>query len=173
MLTLELVSKKRKPIKRYAFMGIILGILTLIIVGFTSHWTGNMIASILMILVAVTFIVCLYIINYSVNFKNVIGKIFFSQDFIEIEFLQKKEIFYNDSVRNIRFKLAGYQGLNNSTLFEYIVWKPSLFSYHSGLNNFVYIYTDNDVRTFEFHIPDKRAWTSIKKLAHHYHDNPR
>jgi hypothetical protein len=172
-MTLELVSKKRKPIKRYAFIGIVLGIVTLVIVGFISHWIGQLIASILMILVAVTFIVCLYIINYSIKFKNVIGKISFSQDFIEIEFLQKKEIFYNDSVRNIRFKLAGYEGLNNSTLLEYIVWKPSLFSYHNGMNNFVYIYTANGVRTFEFHIPDKRAWIYIKKLAQHYHDRTR
>ena len=173
MLTLDLVSKKRRPIKRNAFIGIILGILTLAIVGFISHWIGYKVASILMILVAITLIVCLYIINYSIKFKNVIGKISFSQDFIEIEFLQKKETFYHDSFRDIRFKLAGYEGLNNSTLFEYIVWKPSLFSYHSGLNNFVYIYTDNGVRTFEFHIPDNRSWTYIKKMAQYYHDSSR
>ena len=173
MMTLELISKKRRPTKRYSFIVIIIGILILVFIGFFGHWIGNSLASILMILVACIFIVCLYIINYSVKFKNVIGKISFSQDFIEIEFLQKKEIFYNDNVRNIRFKLAGYEGLNNSTLFENIVWKPSLFSYHSGMNNFVYIYTANGVRTFEFQIPDKRAWTYIKKMAQHYHDSYR
>jgi hypothetical protein len=170
MLTLELVSKKRKPIKRNAFLGIIIGILLLTLIGLTSHWIANTIQIVLMVLVACIFVICLYIINYSVKFKNAIGRITFSEDNIEIEFLQKTEIIQMENIDNVRFKLAGYEGLNNSTILDLTIWSFSFFSYHSGMNNFVYIYTNTGLRTFEFYIPNKKDWLNINKIARLYHD---
>ena len=79
MLTLELVSKKRKPIKRYAFYGIITGILVLILIALSGHRIANNLKVVLMLVVACTFVICLYILNYSVKFKNTIGRISFSK----------------------------------------------------------------------------------------------
>jgi hypothetical protein len=168
MLTFELVSKKRKPIKRYAFYGIITGILLLILIGLTGHWIAETIKVIIMILVAFTFIICLYIINYSVKFKNAIGHIFFSEEYIEIELLRKIEIIYINDISKIRFKLAGYEGLNNSTIRDILIWPPGSFSYHSGLNNFVYIFTINGVRTLEIYLKSKKEWYDINNLAKLY-----
>jgi len=109
--------------------------------------------------------VCLYIINYSASFKNTIGRISFSEDYIEIVINERKEIFRTGNIRNIRFKLTGYEGLNNSTFFEYLVWSPAFFSYHNGMNNFVSIVTANGNKRFEFYIPNKRSFLEIKKLA--------
>ena len=170
MLTFELVSKKRKPIKRNAILGIIFGILILVLIGFTGNIIPNTVKVVLMLLIACTFVICLYIINYSVKFKNPIGLITFSEDYIELELHEKKEIIRSDNFGKVRFKFAGYEGLNNSTYLDFVIWSPSFFSYHSGMNNFVYIYTNNAVRKFEFYIPDKRGWLNIKKLVLHYHD---
>jgi hypothetical protein len=169
MLTFELVSKKRKPIKRYAYYGFIFGISLLILIGLTGHWINNTIKVALMLVVACTFVICLYIINYSVKFKNAIGKISFFKDYIEIDIHQKKEIIPAENIDNIRFELAGYEGLNNSTYFDFMMWSPSFFSYHSGMNNFIYIHTHNRVRKFEFYIPNKRDWLSISKVANQYY----
>ena len=121
MLTLELVSKKRKPIKRNAFFGIMIGILLLILIGFTGHMMANTVKVVLMSLIACTFVICLYIINYSVKFKNPIGLISFSKDYIEIELQGKKEIIPCDNIDNVRFKLAGYEGLNNSSYIDFLI----------------------------------------------------
>jgi hypothetical protein len=169
MHSFELVSKKRKPVKRNAFFGIVIGILLLILIGLTGHWIANTVKIVLMLLIACTFIICLYIINYSVKFKNPIGRISFSEDYIETEIHGKKEIFKRDNITNVRFKLAGYEGLNNSGFLDFVIWSPSFFSYHSGINNFVYIHTGNAVRIFEFYIPNKKDWLNIKKIAHQYH----
>jgi hypothetical protein len=169
MLTFELVSKKRKPIKRYAFLGIIMGILVLILIGLTGHWIGNTLKVVLMLLIACTFVICLYILNYSVKFKNAIGRITFSKDYIEIDFLHNKEIIEIGNINKVKFRLAGYEGLNNSSYFDFVMWSPGFFSYHSGMNNFVYIYTNSGQRTFEFYIPNKKEWFNINKMAQYYH----
>ena len=74
MLTFELVSKKRKPIKRNAIAGIITGILLLILIGMFGHGLNHTIKVAMMIVIACTLVVCLYIINYSASFKNTIGQ---------------------------------------------------------------------------------------------------
>jgi hypothetical protein len=168
MITFELVSKKRKPIKRYAISGIVAGILLLVLIGVTGQWINYGVKLVLMIVTACTFIVCLYIINYSASFKNTIGRISFCENYIETELNGKKEIFYIDNIRNIRFKLTGYEGLNTSTFIEYLVWSPAFFSYHNGMNNFVDIVTGNGTRRFEFYIPNKRSMLEVKKIAKEY-----
>jgi len=122
-----------------------------------------------MIIVACTFVISIYIINYSVKFKNTIGQISFFENYIEIVLNGEKEIIYIDNIRNIRFKLAGYEGLNSTTFFEYLLWFPAYFSYKNGMNNFVSISTSAGVRQFEFYIPNKSSWLNIRKLALHYH----
>jgi hypothetical protein len=168
MITFELVSKKRKPIKRNAFISMVIGILLLALVGFSGHLLGHAVKVVIMIVVAGIFVTGLYIINYSAMFKNTIGQISFYENYIEIVTGQKKEIIYIDNIRNIRFKLNGYEGLNNSTLFEYLVWRPVVFSYHNGMNNFVTIYTSGGPRQFEFYIPDRRRLLEAKKMAQEY-----
>lgn len=169
MITFELVSKKRKPIKRYAFGGIISGFLILILVGSTGRWLNDTVSVALMILVACLFVASLYIINYSVKFKDVIGQISFFENYIEVKSDREKEIIYIDNIRSIRFKISGYEGLNSTTFFEYLLWFPAYFSYKNGMNNFVNIVTSAGTRQFEFYIPDKTNWQNIKKLAQHYH----
>lgn len=168
MLTLELVSKKRKPIKRYTFLAIVIGFLLLFLVAISGHLLGNSVKVALMIFVALIFIISLYIINYSVSFKNPVGTISFFENYIEIVTDQKKEIIYIDNIHNIRFKLNGYEGLNSTTLIEIMVWKPAFFSYHNGMNNFVTIYTSSGPRQFEFYVPDKKRMLEVKKMAQEY-----
>jgi hypothetical protein len=168
MLTFELVSKKRKPIKRNAFAGIICGFLILVLIAVAGKWINNSVKIAMMIVVAITFIICLYIINYSVKFKNPIGKISFFENYIETVINGKKEIVYIDNISSIRFKLSGYEALNNSTFFEFMFWKPAIFSYHNGMNNFVYVVTANGVKHFEFYIPDKKSMLAAKKMAQEY-----
>jgi hypothetical protein len=171
MITFELINRKRKPIKRYAFIGILIGILTIVLIGILGQRLDNTVKIVLMILVAFTFIICLFILNYSIKAKNVIGNISFLEESIELEILQKKEIIQKANIKAIRFKFAGYEGLNDSTIIENLAWFPSFFSYHSGMNNFVYIYSDRGTRTFEFYIPNKRDWIKIKRMGKFYHDN--
>jgi hypothetical protein len=52
MLTLELVSKKRKPIKRYTFLAIIFGFLLLFLVGSFGNLPGN---SVNVAIISITF----------------------------------------------------------------------------------------------------------------------
>jgi len=167
-MTFELVSKKRKPIKRYTIYALITGFLILFIMALTGHWLNNITKVVLMLLVAFIFIISLYILNYSVKFKNPIGKISFYQDCIEIEILEKNEIIYRNDIQKVRFKLAGYEGLNASTLFDYIMWSPSFFSYHSGMNNFVVIYTNRGTLKYEFYIRDKAAMAYLKRIMRFY-----
>jgi hypothetical protein len=166
MLTLELVSKKRKPIKRYAFYGIISGILLLILTGLTGHWISNNVKVVLMIIIACTFVIGLYIINYSVKFKIAIGRITFSKDYIEIEILQRKEILDIKNLKNLRFELEGFDGLNKTSA-------PLGFydlSYNSGINNFVYIQTTSETKKFEFYIPNQDNWVDLQSLVSYYQD---
>jgi hypothetical protein len=169
MITFELVNKKRKPIKRYAFISLVIGILLLFLVGFSGQLLGHAVKVAIIIVAAAIFVIGLYIINYSAMFKNTIGEISFYENYIEIVTGQNKEIIYIENIRNIRFKLTGYEGLNNSTFFEYIIIRlPALFSFHNGMNNFVTIYTSGRPRQFEFYIPDKRRLLEMKRIAQEY-----
>jgi hypothetical protein len=168
MLALELVSRRRKPVKRNAFYGIITGILLLILIGLSGHMVSNTIKTVLMLIIAFIFVMCLYIVNYSVN-KIPIGLISFFKDYIEIEMYEKKEIIQSDKIDNIRFKLTGYEGLNKSSIFGMAIWSPGYFSYHSGMKNFVYIHTSDTVRKFEFYLANKRDLLNIKKTALQFH----
>jgi hypothetical protein len=169
MITLEIVSKKRRPVKLYAIYGILSGILLLIVVAVLGHRIPSLIARMLMGLSALAFIVCLFIMNYSYKFKNSIGHISFSPENIEIEILGKREIISVDAILKINFKLVGYEGLNTSTFSDFlIVPLISLFSYHSGINNYVYIRTAGQIRKFEIYIPDKKNWSSLKSMAKYY-----
>lgn len=168
MIKLDLVSKKRKPIKKYAFLGIAGALLILVLITVFHEQLSNTVKIALLILVALLLIVNIWIINYSLNFRNVIGSLSFFQDRIEIEFLQKKEILPKDQITAIRFRLKGYEGRNDSTVIENLVWFPSYFWYHSGLNNFIHIHTITGVRIFEVYIPNRRIWIELKKLATNY-----
>jgi hypothetical protein len=172
MLSLEIVSKRRRPIKLYAIYGILFGILLLIVVAILGHRIQSSIAKMLMGLSAFTFIICLFIMNYSYKFKNPIGHISFSPENIEIETLGKREIISLEAIIKINFKLVGYEGLNTSTFSDFlIVPLISLFSYHSGINNYVYIKTARQIRKFEIYIPDKKNWSNLKSIAQYYRDH--
>jgi hypothetical protein len=168
MIKLELVSKKRKPVKRYAISGLVVGFLLLVLIGATGEWLGYTLKVVLLIFVACIFVACLYILNYSAGFKNTIGEISFCENYIEIVLKGKREIIYIDNIKNIRFKITGHEGLNTSTVIEYIVWSPAFFSFHNGMNNFVDIITSDGVRRFEFYIPDKKTMLGIKRMAKNY-----
>jgi hypothetical protein len=170
MLTLELVSKKRNPIKKYAFYGILAGIAILILVALFNRLIINPVKMVIMLAVALDFIIGLFIINYSYKFKKGIGYITFSNDYIEIDVYEKKEVIQIDSLTKVRFKLTGYEGANTSTIFENIMWFPSYFSYHSGINNFVYLYSSRGHRSFEFFIPNKQSWIAVKAIANMYRE---
>ncbi len=168
-MTFELISKKRKPIKRYTIYALLTGILIIVTVALARHLLSEQMKVGLMILSACLFIVSLFIFNYSFNFKNPIGKISFYQDSIAIEILEKEEIIYMKDIIKVRFKLSGYEGLNTSTFFDYLRWSPSFFSYHSGMNNFVMIHTNNETRKLEFYIPNKTAFTYLTKTIQRYY----
>lgn len=165
MITLELISRKRKPIKRYAFYGILTALLLMVLIVVATNQLSSAVKISLMVLAALILVISIYILNYSVGFKNVIGNLTFYSDRVEIEFLQKKEVIHKDHIRGISFRLSGYEGFNDSTLFENAIWFPSLFWYHSGLNNFVYIRTIEGVRIFEVFIPDRKTWKEVKKMT--------
>jgi hypothetical protein len=170
MLTLELVNKKRSPAKLYAIIGALAGLACLILTGLLHHVLSEPVKKVLMVVVAGDFVICLFVLNYSYKFKNVIGHISFSNDFIEIELLQKKEFINFDNIRNIKFKLLGYEGLNNSSLAETFVFSPGFFSYYSGMNNFVYVQIKNETRTFEFYIANKKEWENLQRIVKYYSD---
>ena len=92
-----------------------------------------------MLLIASTFVICLYIINYSVKLKNAIGQITFSKNYVEIEMLQKKETLLIEDIGNIRFELVGFDGLNKKRIILGIYD----LTYNSGINNFR-LYTDQE-----------------------------
>lgn len=151
-------------------MGIGLGFIILIMIVLTGQMTGNTLKTILLLLVAAIFIISLFIINYSYKFKRVIGSISFSDDIIEIDFLNRKEIIQVHQLKNIKFKFAGYEGLNKSTIFENVMFPVTEFNYHGGINNFLYLNSGQRMRRFEFYIPNKIVWTELKKIAKQYHD---
>lgn len=165
MITLELIDKKRNPVKQYAVYGIIFSIIAIITIGLSDQRFNPVLKTILFIAAVLILIICLFIINYSVGFKKVSGRISFYNDFVEIIREGKKETIQKQNIRSIRFKLSGYEGLNNSSLSDYLIWFPAYFSHHSGMKNFVYIYTDAGVRIFEFHIPNKAVWIRMKEIA--------
>jgi hypothetical protein len=168
MLTFELVNKKRNPAKRYAIAGALTGVVFIFLIILLHNFLPELVKKVLMVAIALDFIACLFIINYSIKFKNVIGHISFPQGGIEIEFLQKKEFISNDEIRNIRFELVGYEGLNNTSIASTLLFIQNYFSYCSGLNNFVYIQTKNESRTFEVFIENKQQWAGILGIAKFY-----
>jgi hypothetical protein len=169
MLTFEIVSKKRRPVKLYAIYGMLFGVLLLISVAIFGHSMTSSLAKFIMGISALIFVICLFILNYSYKFKNSIGFISFSTEFIEIEILGKKELIRLDSIVKINFKLVGYEGLNTSGFSDFLIVPLfSLFSYHSGINNFVLIKTPDQTRKFEFYIPDENHWINLKSMVQYY-----
>jgi hypothetical protein len=168
MLTFELVNKKRSPAKRYAIVGALTGVACIFLVVLLHNYLPELAKKVIMIAIAIDFVACLFVINYSIKFKNVIGHISFPQGGIEIEVLQKKEFISNDEIRNIKFELVGYEGLNNTSIASTLLFIQNYFSYYSGLNNFVYIQTKNESRTFEIFIANKREWTGIQGIVKYY-----
>jgi len=171
VITLELINKKRNPVKHYAVYGVLIGIITVLIVGFIDHWLKPILITILLIASVLILIISLFIINYSVGFKKISGRISFYDDYVKINTEGKTETIQKQNIRSIRYKLSGYEGMNNSTLIDFLIWFPGYFSYHSGMNNFVYIYTDTGLRIFEFHIPNKACWIRMKEIARTSADN--
>ena len=168
-MTYELVNKKRSKSKRNAIIGFISGFAVIALAGLLNDFLPEPVMLALMILVAVDFIISLFIINYSYKYKVVVGHISFKQDLIEIEIFQRKEEISNSEIRKIRFKLAGYEGLNNSSVMGILLFPWERFSYCSGLNNFVYIQTARETRTFEFFIANKKEWINIHRIIKYYH----
>jgi hypothetical protein len=168
MLTFELVNKKRSPAKRYAIAGALTGVACIFLIFLFHNFLPELFKTILMVAIAIDFVACLFILNYSIKFKNVVGHISFPQGGIEIELLQKKEFISNDEVRNIRFELVGYEGLNNTSIASTLLFIQNYFSYFSGLNNFVYIQTKNESRTFEIFLANKQQWAGIQGIAKSY-----
>jgi hypothetical protein len=169
MLTLEIVSKKRRPIKLYAIYGLLAGVLIIILVGIFHNDVPSYVLKILMGVSAFALIISLFIMNYSYKFKNPVGSISFSTTGIEIDILGNKEVLSIESIDKIRFKLVGYEGLNTSTFSDFLIVPIlSLFSYHSGINNFIFIKTHERIRKFEIYIPDKNNWESLKSVVQYY-----
>ena len=164
MLTFELINKKRRPIKVYAIAGIVIGLLILILIGLSGTGINDLLKTVLMCISAFLFITGLFILSYSFKFKNVIGHITFSKENISIEMYLKKEVIGIENIRNIKFELAGYDGINKSSLLH------SLYdlSYRSGINNFVFVHTDNGTRKFEFYVSDQRNWIDLHNMVNYY-----
>jgi hypothetical protein len=168
MLTFELVNKKRSPAKRNAIAGALIGVACIFFIFLFHNFLPELVKTALMVAIAIDFVACLFILNYSIKFKNVVGHISFPKGSIEIELLQKKEIISNEEIKNIRFKLTGYEGLNNTSVASTLLFIQNYFSYCSGLNNFVYIQTKNESRTFEVFIANKQQWAGILGIAKFY-----
>lgn len=165
MSTFKLLNKKRGPYKRLAFYGLLSGILLLFIIALSGKKIDDSIKAVIMLVSALAFIVSIFILGHSIKFKSIIGTISFLEDNIKIEILNKEEIIPYSNIEHIRFKLSGYEGVNSSTLFENILFFPSLFAYHSGMRNFVYIHTTKGIRIFEVFLQSKKEWVSIKRIA--------
>lgn len=164
MLTFELINKKRKPIKVYAIVGIVIGLILLILIGLFGAGINDSLKTVLMCISAVLFITGLFILSYSFKFKNVIGHIYISKENISIELFQKKEVIGIENIRNIKFELAGYDGINKSNVLHTFYD----LSYRSGINNFVFLQTENETRKFEFYIPDQRNWIDLQNMVNYY-----
>jgi hypothetical protein len=164
MLTFELINKKRGPVKIYAISGIITGFLLLILIGLSGDKISQSLKIVLMGIIAFLFVTGLFILSYSFKFKNVIGHISFSKLYIEIELLQKKEVIGIENIKNVKFELVGYDGINKTRLFQSLYD----FTYHSGINNFVFIQTNNMTRKFEFYVSDQKKWIDLQNLVNYY-----
>jgi len=166
MLTFELTNRKRKPIKYYAISGIVIGILFLVLIVLLDDKINDSLKTVFIGISACGFVIGLFILSYSFKFKNVIGHISFSKEDIEIELLQRKEVLGIEHIKNIKFVLAGYDGLNKTSI------PLGLYdlSYRSGINNFVFIQTDNKTRKFEFYISNQRDWISLQNMVSYYLD---
>jgi hypothetical protein len=166
MLTFELINKKRKPIKIYAISGIVIGIIFLILIVLLGDKINDPLKKVFIGISALGFVIGLFVLSYSFKFKNVIGHISFLKGFIEIELLQRKEIIRNENIKNIRFELVGFDGLNKTSI-------PQGFydlSYRSGINNFVYIQTNNETRKFEFYVSNQKNWIDLQRMVSYYQD---
>lgn len=166
MLTFELINKKRRPIKIYAISGIVTGILLLILIGLTGNKLSDSLKIVFMCICASGFVIGLFILSYSYRFKNVIGHISFSKDKIEIEVLRRKEVIGIEDIKNVKFDLAGYHGLNKTFIPQGLYD----LSYRSGINNYVYIQTIKEIRKFEFYISDQKDWIDLQSIICYYKD---
>ena len=166
MLTFELINKKRRPIKIYAISGILTGLLLIIIIGLFGDKLNESLKIVLMGISAFVFIIGLFILSYSFKFKNAIGHILFSKETIEIELLQKKEVIGIETIKNVNFKLVGYDGINKTIIPQGLYD----FSYRSGINNFVFIQTNNETRKFEFYISNQMDWIDLQSMVSYYQD---
>lgn len=166
MLTFELINKKRRPIKIYAISGILVGFLFLILIGLTGDKMSNSFKIVIMGISAFLFVIGLFILSFSFKFKKVIGHISFSKDYIEIELFQKKEVIGVENIKNVKFELAGYDGINKTIILH------SLYdlSYRSGINNFVFIRTNNETRKFEFYVSNQKNWNDLQNMVSYYHN---
>lgn len=166
MLTFELINKKRRSIKIYAITGIVIGFLLLILIGLLGDKISNSLKIVLMCISAFGFVIGLFILNYSFKFKNVIGHISFLKDHIEIELLQRKEVIGIENIKNVKFELVGYDGLNKTSIPQGLYD----LSYRSGINNFVFIQTNNETRKFEFYISNQKNWINLQRMVSYYQD---
>jgi len=166
MLTFELIHKKRRPIKIYALAGIALGILLLVLIGVLGNIINDSLKMIFVVLSAFLFVVGLFILAYSFKFKNVIGHISFSKEFIKVEMLGKNEVIEIETIKNIKFELIGYNGLNKSISLQGFYD----LSYRSGINNFVHIQTNNEIRKFEFYISNQKYFNVLQGIITYYED---
>jgi len=164
MLTFELINKKRRPIKIYAIFGIVIGLLLLILIGLLGDNIKNSLKILLMGISASCFVIGLFILSYSFKFKRVVGNISFSEERIEIELLQKKEIISIENIKNIKFELVGYDGLNKTYIPLYDL------SYRSGINNYVFIQTYSETRKFEFYVSNEKNWIDLQSIVYYYHN---
>ncbi len=164
MLTFELIDKKRRPIKNLAIFGVMFGIILLVIIGLIPDSMNDSIKTILIGIVAISFITSLFILSYSFKFKSIIGSISFSKEHIEVELMQRKEIIKIEDIKSIQLGLRGYEGINKSTtphgLYD--------ISYRSGINNFISIQTDIATRKFEFYIPDQPNLIELQRVVAQY-----
>ena len=164
MLTFDLINKKRRPIKIYAISGIVTGLLILILIGLVGDKINNSIKILLMGISASVFVISLFILSYSFKFKRVVGSISFSKECIEIELLQKKEIIGIQDIKNVKFELVGFNGLNKtfSPLYD--------LSYRSGINNYVFIHTHRGTRKFEFYVSNEKDWIDLQSIVSFYNN---
>jgi hypothetical protein len=166
MLTFELINKKRRPIKIYAISGIVVGLLLIILIGSFGNNINNSLKIVLMVISACGFVTGLFILSYSFKFKNVIGHISFSKEYIEIELLQKREIIGIENIRSVKFELVGYDGLNKTNILQGLYD----LSYCSGINNFVYIQTNNETRKIEFYVSNQKDWIDLQMMVSYYRE---